>query len=216
MILLVADFAPPRARRLCAGARRVLSLVSPAAAPPPARPLLRIARLIARPDAGSRAARPLGGAQPARPLLHQARPVPRHASRCRRRFCGAGLEVLQDRMPPFGQDVAEKIVSEALDVRCRWPFPISAPLCGRLHRGSASGPCARRGGTRLVAVKVLRPTSPTAFPPIWRAFAASPPSPKNCFPRRAACAWKRWWTRWRALSPWKWTCCGWKLPPMRN
>ncbi len=57
MILLLADFARLARAGYVLAREGVLSLVSPLAAPPPARPLLRIARLIARPDAGTRAAR---------------------------------------------------------------------------------------------------------------------------------------------------------------
>lgn len=158
MILLVADFARLVRAGYVLAREGVLSLVSPAAAPPPARPLLRIARLIARPDAGSRAARlsaALGRLGPSYIKLGQflaTRPDVVGASVAR------DLEVLQDRMPPFGQDVAEKIVSEALDRPLSVAFSYFGPAVAAASIAEVHQAHVRDAdGTRLVAVKVLRP-----------------------------------------------------------
>ncbi|WP_127090825.1 2-polyprenylphenol 6-hydroxylase [Aquabacter cavernae] len=158
MILLVADFARLVRAGYVLAREGVLSLVSPTAAPPPARPLLRIARLIARPDAGTRAARlsaALGRLGPSYIKLGQflaTRPDVVGASVAR------DLEVLQDRMPPFGQEVAEKTVADTLDRPLSEAFSyfgpaVAAASIAEVHQAHVRDP----EGTRLVAVKVLRP-----------------------------------------------------------
>ncbi|MEW6124182.1 MAG: 2-polyprenylphenol 6-hydroxylase [Pseudomonadota bacterium] len=158
MILLVADFARLVRAGYVLAREGVLSLVSPAAAPPPARPLLRIARLIARPDAGTRAARlsaALGRLGPSYIKLGQflaTRPDVVGASVAR------DLEVLQDRMPPFGQDVAEATVAEGLDRPISEAFSYFGPAVAAASIAEVHQAHVRDAdGTRLVAVKVLRP-----------------------------------------------------------
>ncbi|MFG1477226.1 2-polyprenylphenol 6-hydroxylase [Xanthobacter sp. V4C-4] len=158
MIFLVADAA----RLLRAGyvlAREgVLSLVSPAVAPPLARPALRLARLIARRDAGSRAARfsaALSRLGPSYVKLGQflaTRPDVVGPTVAR------DLEVLQDRMPAFGQAVAEDIVATSFDRPVREVFAafgpaVAAASIAEVHKGAVE----EDGSRRDVAVKVLRP-----------------------------------------------------------
>ncbi|WP_029005428.1 2-polyprenylphenol 6-hydroxylase [Azorhizobium doebereinerae] len=137
----------------------VLSLVSPATVPPLARPALRIARLIARPDAGTRAARlsaALSRLGPSYVKLGQflaTRPDVVGAAVAR------DLEVLQDRMPAFGQEVAEATVVDAFDrplnaVYASFGPAVAAASIAEVHQAEADDPDGIR---RTVAVKILRP-----------------------------------------------------------
>lgn len=158
MILLLADLARLTRAGYVMAREGVLSLVPSAAAPPPARPLLRLARLIARPDAGSRAARlsaALSRLGPSYVKLGQflaTRPDVVGASVAR------DLEVLQDRMPPFAQAVAEATVAEALDRPLSSAFAqfgpaVAAASIAEVHKADVKD----ADGVRPVAVKVLRP-----------------------------------------------------------
>ncbi|TCT07775.1 2-polyprenylphenol 6-hydroxylase [Aquabacter spiritensis] len=159
MILLLADLARLARSGYVMAREGVLSLVPSGAVPPPARPLLHIARLIARPDAGSRAARlsaALGRLGPSYVKLGQflaTRPDVVGTTVAR------DLEVLQDRMPPFGQDIAEAMVAEALDRPLSSAFAafgpaVAAASIAEVHQAQVPDGA---GTFRTVAVKVLRP-----------------------------------------------------------
>ncbi|MFG1380055.1 2-polyprenylphenol 6-hydroxylase [Xanthobacter versatilis] len=160
MIFFLAADAARLARAGYVLAREgVLSLMSPAAAPPLARPLLRIARLIARKDAGSRPARfsaALSRLGPSYVKLGQflaTRPDVVGASVAR------DLEVLQDRMPIIGQEVAEATVAEAFElpvheVYAQFGPAVAAASIAEVHKAEVTD----KDGTRhTVAVKILRP-----------------------------------------------------------
>ncbi|MGQ3673457.1 2-polyprenylphenol 6-hydroxylase [Xanthobacter sp. TB0136] len=159
MILILADAVRLARAGYVLAREGVLSLVSPAVAPPLARPALRIARMMARRDAGSRAARfsrALSRLGPSYVKLGQflaTRPDVVGPSVAR------DLEVLQDRMPAFGQDVAERIVSEAFEKPVKDVFPVFGPAVAaasiaEVHKAEV---VERDGERRTVAVKVLRP-----------------------------------------------------------
>ena len=160
MIFFLAADATRLARAGYVLAREgVLSLMSPAAAPPLARPLLRIARMIARKDAGSRPARfsaALSRLGPSYVKLGQflaTRPDVVGASVAR------DLEVLQDRMPIIGQEVAEATVTDAFErpvheIYAQFGPAVAAASIAEVHKGEV----ADKDGTRhTVAVKILRP-----------------------------------------------------------
>ena len=159
MIFLLADAARLARAGYVLAREGVLSLVPPAAVPPAARPGLRLARLIARPDAGTRSARfsaALSRLGPSYVKLGQflaTRPDVVGVSVAR------DLEVLQDSMPPFGQDVAEATVAEALDrpVASAFSFfgpAVAAASIAEVHKAQVTD---ADGTVRDVAVKVLRP-----------------------------------------------------------
>ncbi|MFG1401552.1 2-polyprenylphenol 6-hydroxylase [Xanthobacter sediminis] len=159
MIFLLADAARLARAGYVLAREGVLSLVSPAAAPPLARPALRVARLIARRDAGSRSARfsaALSRLGPSYVKLGQflaTRPDVVGPTVAR------DLEVLQDRMPAFGQKVAEEIVADAFERPVHEVFavfgpPVAAASIAEVHKAEAVDPDGIR---RDVAVKVLRP-----------------------------------------------------------
>lgn len=159
MIFLLADVARLARAGYVVSREGVLSLVPPAAVPPAVRPLLRLARLIARGDAGSRAARlsaALSRLGPSYVKLGQFLAT-------RPDVVGVGvardLEVLQDRMAPFGQAIAEATVARALDQPVASAFavfgpPVAAASIAEVHKAEIRDP---EGGVRDVAVKVLRP-----------------------------------------------------------
>ncbi len=158
MILLIADMTRLMRAGYVMAREGVLSLVVPSAAPPPVRLLLRIARMIARPDAGSRASRfsaALSRLGPSYVKLGQFLAT-------RPDVVGTGvardLEVLQDRMPPFGQAVAEAIVVDTLERPLASAFAVFGPAVAaasiaEVHKAEVID----ANGTRAVAVKVLRP-----------------------------------------------------------
>ncbi len=159
MILILADAARLARAGYVLAREGVLSLVSPAVAPPLARPALRLARMMARRDAGTRSARfsrALSRLGPSYVKLGQflaTRPDVVGPSVAR------DLEVLQDRMPAFGQDVAERIISEAFEKPVRDVFPVFGPAVAaasiaEVHKAEV---VERDGERRTVAVKVLRP-----------------------------------------------------------
>ncbi|MEP9376068.1 2-polyprenylphenol 6-hydroxylase [Aquabacter sp. CN5-332] len=158
MIFLLADLARLIRAGYVLAREGVLSLISPGAVPPAARPLLRLGQLIARRDAGSRAARlsaALSRLGPSYVKLGQflaTRPDVVGATVAR------DLEVLQDRMPPFGQAIAEATVAEALDRPIVSAFAVFGPAVAaasiaEVHKAQV----VDADGTRTVAVKVLRP-----------------------------------------------------------
>ncbi|TDU00790.1 MULTISPECIES: 2-polyprenylphenol 6-hydroxylase [Azorhizobium] len=159
MILVLIDAARLARAGYVLAREGVLSLVSPAMVPPLARPGLRLARLIARPDAGTRAARlsaALSRLGPSYVKLGQflaTRPDVVGASVAR------DLEVLQDRMPAFGQTVAEQTVVDAFErplseVYAEFGPPVAAASIAEVHKAVV---VERDGTRRTVAVKILRP-----------------------------------------------------------
>ena len=135
-----------------------LALVDPLMLPPAARGLLRLARLVEKPGAGSGAARlsaALTRLGPSYVKIGQflaTRPdiVGMAAAR--------DLEALQDRMAPFPQGVAVRAVEEALGRPVDQLFvsfgePVAAASIAQVHQAVIRTP----DGERTVAVKVVRP-----------------------------------------------------------
>ncbi|MCS0494859.1 2-polyprenylphenol 6-hydroxylase [Ancylobacter sp. MQZ15Z-1] len=137
----------------------VVSRIDPAMLPPGSEPLFAVAKLIERRGPASSAAR-LGAAisrlGPSYVKLGQflaTRPDVVGAQLAR------DLETLQDRMPPFPQEVAEQTIVRNFDqpasvVYQRLGPPLAAASIAQVHQGEVSDP---DGTVRKVAVKVLRP-----------------------------------------------------------
>jgi ubiquinone biosynthesis protein len=136
----------------------VLGLVDPVMLPPGAAPFVRIARLFERRDAGSSATRlaaALTRLGPSYVKLGQflaTRPDVVGAQISR------DLEALQDKMPPFEQATAERIVTDALGrpvsaLYASFGLPVAAASIAQVHRADY----VKDGVTIPVAVKVLRP-----------------------------------------------------------
>jgi len=142
----------------------VFGIVDPAMVPVPARPLLRIARLLKR-RANGAAETPLSTALtrlgPSYVKLGQflaTRPDVVGA------VLAHDLERLQDQMPPFPQDQAEAAVAAAFEkpvasVYASFGPPVAAASIAQVHRATV----ATAGGPRDVAVKVLRPNIEQRF-----------------------------------------------------
>jgi len=136
----------------------VLGLIDPVMVPVPARPLIRLARLIERPASASAEARlstALTRLGPSYVKLGQflaTRPDVVGAA------LAQDLERLQDQMPPFPQAEAEAAVAASLGKPLNAVFasfgpPVAAASIAQVHRGTV----ATAGAPRDVAVKVLRP-----------------------------------------------------------
>jgi ubiquinone biosynthesis protein len=136
----------------------VLALVDPSPLPLPARAALRVARLIERPtapDARARLAAALTRLGPTYVKLGQfmaTRPDVVGVALAR------DLEALQDKMAPFPQAEAERIVEAAFGRPLPSTFaafgpPVAAASIAQVHRAEA----VTADGRRAVAVKVLRP-----------------------------------------------------------
>lgn len=136
----------------------VLALIDPAMLPPGSHGLVRIARLIERRNAGSNAirlAKALTKLGPSYVKLGQflaTRPDVVGAQISR------DLETLQDKMPPFDQNVAEKIVADALgkpvsELFASFGAPVAAASIAQVHKAEI----VKDGEKIPVAVKVLRP-----------------------------------------------------------
>ncbi len=173
MIFLIADAARLARAGYVLAREGVLSLVSPDAVPPLARPGLRIARLISRRDAGTRAARfsaALSRLGPSYVKLGQflaTRPDVVGTSVAR------DLEVLQDRMPVFGQEVAETTVASAFERPVGEVFSVFGPAVAaasiaEVHQGEVT---EKDGTRRAVAVKILRPHIERRFAADMASFA---------------------------------------------
>ncbi|QFR34551.1 2-polyprenylphenol 6-hydroxylase [Ancylobacter sp. TS-1] len=137
----------------------VASRIDPGMRPPGSEPLFSVARLIERRGPASSAAR-LGAALsrlgPSYVKLGQflaTRPDVVGAQMAR------DLELLQDRMPPFPQEVAEATIARNFDrpasaVYARLGPPLAAASIAQVHQGEVVDP---DGTVHRVAVKVLRP-----------------------------------------------------------
>jgi len=136
----------------------VFGVIDPAVVPPAARPLLRLARLIERPSSGAAETRlsvALTRLGPSYVKLGQflaTRPDVVGAALAR------DLERLQDQMPPFPQQEAEAAVAASFGRQVSAIFssfgpPVAAASIAQVHRAEI----ATATGTRVVAVKVLRP-----------------------------------------------------------
>jgi len=136
----------------------VFGLVDPAAVPVPARPLLRMARLIERRSKGTaekRLSTALTRLGPSYVKLGQflaTRPDVVGA------VLAKDLERLQDQMPPFPQAEAEAAVAASLGKPLHSAFlsfgpAVAAASIAQVHRAEV----ATADGPRAVAVKVLRP-----------------------------------------------------------
>jgi ubiquinone biosynthesis protein len=137
----------------------VASRIDPAMRPPGSEPLFAIAKLIERRGPASSAAR-LGAALsrlgPSYVKLGQflaTRPDVVGAQMAR------DLELLQDRMPAFPQEVAEATIARNFDrpasvVYSRFGLPLAAASIAQVHQGEVT---EADGTVQRVAVKVLRP-----------------------------------------------------------
>ena len=143
----------------------VLALIDPAQLPVPARLALRTARLIERPAstiAANRLSAALTRLGPTYVKLGQFMAT-------RPDVVGVGLardlEALQDKMAPFPQAGAERIIAEAFDRPLAATFavfgpPVAAASIAQVHRAEiAPLPLSQAGAAarQAVAVKVLRP-----------------------------------------------------------
>ena len=150
----------------------VFALVDPAPLPPPARLVWRLGRLIERPssaDPKRRLSATITALGPTYVKLGQflaTRPDVVGPILAR------DLESLQDSMPPFSQNEAEKTVEAALDrplcaAFLRFGPPVAAASIAQVHRAEIKTPA----GQRTVAVKVLRPGIERRFAVDLEAFA---------------------------------------------
>ena len=136
----------------------VFEAIDPALIPPSARPLLRIARLFARPSSGPTEARlstALSRLGPSYVKLGQflaTRPDVVGPLLAR------DLERLQDQMPPFPQAQAESAIAASFGKPLDAIFvsfgpPVAAASIAQVHKAEV----ATATGSKAVAVKVLRP-----------------------------------------------------------
>jgi len=135
----------------------VFALVPPERVPGPLRPTFWFARIFARRDAGDR------GARIARATTRLGPSYVKTGQFFATRPDIVGFEIardlsqLQDRMPPFAQDQAEKAVSAALGASLGSVFaefgpPVAAASIAQVHQATLA-----IGDGGKVAVKVLRP-----------------------------------------------------------
>jgi ubiquinone biosynthesis protein len=136
----------------------VFGIVDPSAVPVPARPFLRLARLIERRTTGAadtRLSTALTRLGPSYVKLGQflaTRPDVVGAALAK------DLERLQDQMPPFPQSEAEAAVAASFGKPLKAMFssfgpPVAAASIAQVHRATVE----TADGRRAVAVKVLRP-----------------------------------------------------------
>ena len=137
----------------------VFALVDPAAVPPGPRFLLRLARMIERRNAGSGAGRLAAALTKLGPSYVKLGQFLATRPDIVGPTIARNLETLQDRMPPFPQATAEAAVAESLGKPVAQLFEqfgpaIAAASIAQVHRAEIKN---ADGGTRAVAVKVLRP-----------------------------------------------------------
>jgi ubiquinone biosynthesis protein len=136
----------------------VFGAIDPALVPPPARPLIRFARLVERPSssaADTRLSTALTRLGPSYVKLGQflaTRPDVVGVALAR------DLERLQDQMPPFPQEEAEAAIAASFgrpvgSVFASFSPAVAAASIAQVHRAEV----ATATGNRAVAVKVLRP-----------------------------------------------------------
>jgi ubiquinone biosynthesis protein len=142
----------------------VFGIVDPTAVPVPARPFLRLARLIERRTTGAadtRLSTALTRLGPSYVKLGQflaTRPDVVGAALAK------DLERLQDQMPPFPQGDAEAAIAASFGKPLKSVFssfgpPVAAASIAQVHRATVE----TAGGPRDVAVKVLRPGVEKSF-----------------------------------------------------
>jgi ubiquinone biosynthesis protein len=140
----------------------VFGIVDPSAVPVPARPFLRLARLIERRTTGAadtRLSAALSRLGPSYVKLGQflaTRPDVVGAALAK------DLERLQDQMPPFPQAEAEAAVAASFGKPLKAVFstfgpPVAAASIAQVHRATVETQVENQVGPRNVAVKVLRP-----------------------------------------------------------
>jgi ubiquinone biosynthesis protein len=150
----------------------VFGVIDPVLVPPPARPFLRLTRLIERPSAGAaetRLSAALTRLGPSYVKLGQflaTRPDVVGADLAR------DLERLQDQMPPFPQHEAEAAIAASFgrpvsSVFASFGPAVAAASIAQVHRAEV----ATAHGPRAVAVKVLRPGVERRFYADLRAFS---------------------------------------------
>ena len=136
----------------------VFSFIDPLSVPPLGQPLLAFAKLIARKNGGDRAqrlTRALGKLGPSHVKFGQfmaTRPDVVGIKFAR------DLESLQDRMPPFPQAEARRIIEASIGGSVSDHFislgePVAAASIAQVHKATIDTP----DGVKTVAVKVLRP-----------------------------------------------------------
>jgi ubiquinone biosynthesis protein len=149
----------------------VFGVIDPAAVPPSARPLIRMARLIERPSSGEaemRLSTALTRLGPSYVKLGQflaTRPDVVGAA------LASDLERLQDQMPPFPQPQAEAAIAASFGKPVSAIFAsfgpaVAAASIAQVHRAEVE----TMHGTKSVAVKVLRPGVEQSFHSDLRAF----------------------------------------------
>ena len=140
----------------------VFGIIDPSAVPVPARPFLRLARLIERRTTGAadtRLSTALTRLGPSYVKLGQflaTRPDVVGAALAK------DLERLQDQMPPFPQGEAEAAVAASFGKPLKAVFssfgpPVAAASIAQVHRATVETQVETTDGPRNVAVKVLRP-----------------------------------------------------------
>jgi ubiquinone biosynthesis protein len=146
----------------------VFGIVDPTAVPVPARPFLRLARLIERRTTGAadtRLSTALTRLGPSYVKLGQflaTRPDVVGAA------LAHDLERLQDQMPPFPQGEAEAAIAASFGKPLKSVFssfgpPVAAASIAQVHRATAETQVGTTAGPRDVAVKVLRPGVEKSF-----------------------------------------------------